>query len=676
MALAAVVCIGAMTAARAQVSPGPLAGPHKDLEGSLNCRECHGAADEEMDGKCLACHKEIAWLQERHRGLHGQPGLSACASCHPDHAGVEFDMVEWGHGGHKSFDHRRAGWPLSGKHATLECRRCHEEKYQVSPAARLWPRGSRGGRRWTGLEPECRSCHEDVHGGALGQDCAKCHDDSRWKPAPGFDHAKTIYPLTGKHAPVPCAGCHAAPRLNRPLDAKGRPIPLYKPLPCKECSDCHKDPHEGRLGPACASCHVVEDFRRVPQQAFNHDRTRYPLRGAHVKVTCAQCHDPKSAWGAKPLFAACGDCHKDPHAGQGTISGKKVDCAACHAVERWIPSTFTVAQHTATPYPLEGRHKQVACAACHVKNPPGVEPASLGRAGTHIRPKHARCTDCHADAHGGQLASRKGMGSCEPCHGVDGWKPSLYAAAEHKALRLPLEGRHAGLKCEACHGPKRPGLPPLPGERELGKVLVALTLREIECGECHRDPHGGAFAAGPTRAEGRPCTACHDERAFNPALLDVEAHNRFTFRLEGAHRATPCTACHAELAEPVATGPPGAGSTLLLATQPMRKLEFKQSRTASAECHKTPHGEQFAKRARGGECQSCHGLEAFRPATRFNHDRDSAFALKGAHARVACDKCHPSHQGEDGKPQIIYNPIPRRCEECHRGKTSEPGAIE
>lgn len=652
----------------AQVSPGPLARPHAPLEGPLQCRKCHGAAKEEMDGKCLACHEGIAWLKERHRGVHGQAGLGACASCHPDHAGSDFEMIDWGKDGRERFDHARAGWRLDGKHATLTCDACHRQTFRVSEAAKLEPPPKDASRRLTGLDPACRSCHEekDVHRGALGDDCSRCHVATAWKSVASFDHSKTAYPLLGRHATVPCASCHESPKLSLARDAGGRTIPVYKPLPHAECSDCHADPHEARLGPACASCHGVEDFHRVATGGFQHDRTRFPLKGAHRTVACAACHDPKTAWGKRPAFGACADCHKDPHNGQATIAARRVDCAACHSADAWRPSTYTAAQHAASAYPLEGKHRAVGCAACHVKNPPGVAAATLGKAGVLMRPKHARCRDCHAQAHGDQLAARADKGACEPCHTTAGWKPSLFTAAQHRALRLPLDGAHATIACAACHGPKRQGLPPLPDAGKIGAAGVAFALAERECIDCHRDPHAPAVVKASKETPVRSCADCHDARAFIPSTMSADAHQRFGFPLEGGHRAVPCALCHADMKAPPSTRAPGW--TLARASQPGRRVVFRQGSGTCADCHRDPHAGQFARREGGGACEICHGVDSFRPASRFDHDRDASFALKGAHARVPCVKCHAPQAAADGSKRTIYKPVPSRCEDCHAGK--------
>jgi len=70
----------------------------------------------------------------------------------------------------------------------------------------------------------------------------------------------------------------------------------------------------------------------------------------------------------------------------------------------------------------------------------------------------------------------------------------------------------------------------------------------------------------------------------------------------------------------------------------------------------------------GGRCEGCHGVDAFAPATRFNHDRDAGFALAGAHAKVACGSCHKPTTKAGAKPSVIYRGLSRTCESCHAGR--------
>ncbi len=634
---------------RAQVSPGPLSQAHSALEGTASCLDCHGRGDDALDDKCTACHREIAFQRSRELGLHGTETGGDCAGCHPEHAGLEFDLIDWGKAGRAGFDHARTGWPLEGKHSAASCRGCHTPELQTGRVSTLIKRKDRE-RSWLGLERDCVACHEDYHGGDLGTDCASCHQPADWKQTPRFDHSTSSFPLTGKHADVKCNACHLVPsRVFRSTPRFGV-TPKFKPVAHGECSACHEDTHQGRLGPICSTCHVTDGFRQVRTDDFNHARTRFALVGKHGSVACESCHDPTKAWGKRPRFDSCSTCHVDPHAGSATLEGRAVDCSACHTERGFTPSTFTSAQHQRSAYPLEGKHAAVACRSCHPSQPP---------AGVVLRPSRASCSSCHSDAHAGQFIDRQDGEACESCHTVDGWKPSTYDREKHATLDLPLEGRHAKIDCSACHGETRPGLPPHSRPAGLGRARVALTLLDAACASCHADPHAGRFSAfGQLPVEGG-CPVCHDSRRFQPSTVDTVLHASFDYPLEGAHRATPCSECHEELTGQSAT------STLLLA-ESSRPLIFRAAHERCDDCHDSAHGQQFAERMDGGACDVCHSSEAFRPASLFDHDRDAAFALTGAHQAVPCEDCHSKEDSDKGSV-VVYRPVPHRCADCHAG---------
>jgi hypothetical protein len=641
--------------AAAQVSPGPLARSHQSLDGPLNCTKCHGGGNVPMNSLCLDCHTEIRWLTQRGRGLHATNPSASCASCHPDHAGREFEMIRWPGGTQEGFDHRRTGWPLEQSHAEVKCLDCHTAEFRTGEAGRLSPR--RGNAGWVGLERECVSCHEDVHRKSLSVRCETCHDLKGWKVASRFDHENSRYPLTGAHAEVTCEACHRPPREAAVRNQDGDPIPAFKPLPFNQCSDCHRDPHNSRLGPKCDDCHVTRGFTAIGRDRFNHERTRYQLRGKHLAVACADCHKPNSPREWNPPFATCSACHADAHGGQATLAGKPADCDACHTVAGFRPGSYTVSRHRTSKYPLEGKHMEVACASCHVRRPGPARNDSLGSSRVLMRPAYATCRSCHADDHRGQLAQRPGRGACEDCHRVQGWKPATYTAARHATLRVTLEGKHAAVTCEACHGPSRPGLPPLPTRDSLGHAGVALVL-ESRCASCHVDPHEGRFSPAGARPNNRDCVGCHDYAGFRPSLVDIAQHQTYRWKLEGAHRAVPCETCHEESRRPLLR------STLVRPARAIPPAAFAVRDTGCGDCHRTPHGNQFASRRDKGRCESCHTLDAFKPASRFDHKRDAAFALEGAHARARCEKCHVP--GRSGTATMVrYRPVDTRCESCH-----------
>lgn len=643
--------------AGAQISPGPLAAAHRQLEGTGNCGQCHAPRKGSISQLCVNCHREIGWLLERGRGFHARSAASEkkeCARCHPDHAGRDFALISWPGGAPDRFDHREAGWPLEQSHRDVKCETCHAPEYRTGAAAALSRRRASAG--WVGLETSCVSCHrdDDAHKGALTQGCETCHDAGDWKRAVRFNHDSTAYALTGEHRTTSCDACHSSARLPVMRDMAGERIPIYKPVPFRECSSCHRDPHQGRMSSKCGECHTTNGFDSVSRSDFNHALTRYALKGRHASVSCAGCHGANLER-PRPAFGTCATCHVDPHQGEATLRGSAADCAACHRVEGFAPATYTARDHASAPYPLSGKHVVAPCGSCHRASATvGIRSAAPRR----LRMPYGRCEDCHSDAHAGQLSAR-GAASCATCHAVTGWTPSVFAAAEHARLSLPLEGGHAEATCRACHGPVRPGLPAHRDRTTLGEAGVALRL-DAACGSCHADPHGRTFTLS---AEGRTpaCQDCHTVRRWGPSTVDVARHAAFSFALDGAHRAVACSACHAEL-----RGPHQPTSTLVMAARGIRRLSFTPRPVATcASCHESPHGTQFAQRKDGGECESCHSVNAFAPADRFDHERDASFSLKGSHARVACARCHVSAPASGAAPSTQYRPLSARCESCH-----------
>ncbi|HSQ61511.1 MAG TPA: hypothetical protein VLT84_13995 [Acidobacteriota bacterium] len=580
----AALCVAALVVpgdGRAQVSPGPLASAHQDLDTLAKCFACHSRT-ESMTSRCIACHGEIAWSRSARRGLHARPKFAECAKCHPDHAGRGFAMISWDEGSPERFRHDRTGYALEGAHAALRCGQCHAPANQKSAVARRIKVKDRT-RSYLGLE--------------------------------------------------------------------------------RACASCHADPHAGRFGLACETCHRVSAWKELDAKKFNHEWTRYPLRGRHAAVACADCHDPTRAWGKKPRFDRCDACHADPHAGKATLAGRPSDCSACHEVSGFAPSSYTAAMHAKSAYPLEGKHRATACAACHVKRPAGVPAASLGSAGVLIRPRHGACGDCHGAPHGTEMAaSAKGASAkggpandpegCLACHDLQAFRPARYSVARHAKSAFPLEGAHAAAACRACHDARRSELPAFRDPERFGSAGFAMNPPERACADCHADPHEGRFTAG--------CADCHGVVSFRPARFGVSEHERTKFPLQGAHRAVPCVDCHAGLKrEP-------ARSTLVRAARRPAGLTFAVAKQACADCHKSPHGDQFERPpASARSCERCHGADVFRPASRFDHARDTAFPLDGAHRGVACAKCHAAGAAVKGARVVRYRGVSTKCETCH-----------
>ncbi len=613
--------------ANAQISPGPLSRAHQSLNGDTNCIKCHEISTRAPSFKCLECHREIATEVGQNRGLHstfprsGPPG-TACVKCHSDHNGIDFEMVRW-NPTPTGFDHRKTGYVLDGKHVGVSCRACHSAQH-ISVQARALLPGKDLNRTWFGLSPSCGACHQDAHQGRFGADCVRCHSTADWKAATvskeGFDHSKTRYPLTGEHRYVLCKSCHTP-------DSSGKV--RYSGIPFTYCADCHRDPHKGEFKQGCDSCHTTTSWKTSNfTTTFDHSKTNYPLLGKHLEVPCESCH--QSADFKTPIpHDQCSDCHKpDPHGGQFLQRADGGRCESCHTVQGWSPSTFTVADHAKTQYPIVFPHTAVQCASCHI--PAGKD--------TRFKIKFALCVDCHEDEHKGQFAAAPWSNRCEQCHTGATWKTTSYTLAKHQKSSFPLAGGHEAVACNECHKPSE------------GTKVTLYHFHQLACTTCHEDVHKGQFAKRMETldAAGKPmgCEACHSTKEWKD--LSKFDHARTEFPLIGSHRAVACADCHK---------PPNMELTMV-------HVQFASAPLKCGECHENPHADQFGNRS--GDCASCHNSNKWRPSL-FDHEK-TGFPLKGGHEDVACSACHTLKKQVNGNMVLFYKPTPKACSDCHGTK--------
>jgi hypothetical protein len=435
--------------------------------------------------------------------------------------------------------------PLSQAHANIDtdddCKRCHESGNKV--VAKL-----------------CFACHKDLdaeisagrglHGKQYkAKPCEECHVEHVGKTAklvrwPGgaadkLDHALTGYPLEQAHAKVsPCAKCHT----------KTSPLGKAQFLGTSTaCNTCHKDPHAGKFTADCKRCHSLSEWKTFDRKAFDHQLARFPLTGKHVAVDCAKCHaktKPQAQRFKNLAFDTCAACHPDSHKGEFTAR-KNGECAQCHTIVGFAPTTFGVAEHATTAYPLDGKHAATPCRACH-KNP-------APRLAWNLPAK--QCADCHANPHGTQFAKEMSQGGCAKCHTALDWhQPNI----DHSTW--PLVGAHARTACAACHGEQKSGAQP-----------AAYRGIPRTCEGCHDDIHAGQFTqTQPVKA----CTTCHDATTFKIGKTFDHAKTRYP--LDGKHIGLACDKCHTSAA--LRNG----------ATSVRWRLGYIECR----DCHANPHREQ------------------------------------------------------------------------------------
>ena len=671
---------------------------------------------------CEGCHKPalvsdpalVAWEQEKgaeakqtpawNPGLDSYLGLDMqCGSCHQDaHVPSQGSDCDKCHGLEKwkptsqqwVHDPPRTRYPLEGKHKDVKCEACHlvEQDSQPEKAVRAGlpafaqviaegkPRRYRGVGFGTGefkvpgeqLPDTCKVCHANPHrpGNEVFLRCEDCHGLAGWTPMieGKFDHAKTGFKLELGHKKPSCADCHGKKEGDKVLALEKR----------EACVDCHQkdDPHKGAFAreeaqakeQGCGLCHSVEKWKpdtydravHVPPKALalidGHAIRCEDCHGPSVQEKCAlveagkarACTEPgpegkgfkrlppAAGLPAGALEQACESCHWDPHEGRLTKPGQ--DCASCHNFKAWHLSDLDEAGHAAIGFPIRGAHVQnfKDCGLCHNGRLPDGSLRSVSLADV----KQDGCFACHqvdkgpgtkprGDVHKGQLGK-----DCARCHTESVWRPSEYDLARHDKTRFPLRAAHAAVPCDVCHIDPATKL-----ERWKWKSLGCSAVG------CHQEEGKKVHAA---QFKGQDCKECHGEATWTPSSFGKPQHLSVAkFALEGSHDRA-CSACHLPL-----------GNT--------KVVRYEGIPTQCAGCHEDPHLGQFGGRW-GDGCSGCHTLERWVPST-FDHDK-ARFPLKGAHAGIPCETCHPkldrTFQGQQVKVAHYYPIEERQCDDCHQ----------
>jgi hypothetical protein len=237
----------------------------------------------------------------------------------------------------------------------------------------------------------------------------------------------------------------------------------------------------------------------------------------------------------------------------------------------------------------------------------------------------ALCLDCHKDVAAdvklkagfhGRLPNIA-VAECKACHSEHLGREAeivklVPSAFDHRITDFRLDGAHQGAACDSCH-------------------VAGKKFRDApaSCGACHKsaDIHRGALGAN--------CGSCHATTSWRGARFD---HDKTKFPLRAAHRETPCAACHIA-------------------------ARYKGTPLGCAACH-TP--DDVHRGARGASCGDCHTESGWKN-TRFDHAKETGFALLGRHLAVDCAGCHRSGRFEDE--------LPRDCIGCHRAADSHAGRL-
>jgi hypothetical protein len=478
-------------------------------------------------------------------------------------------------------------------------------------------------------DDKCLSCHKELKVRVEQQkgfhatkevkskSCASCHNDHHGKnfqivkfDEKTFDHLKTGYELTGKHAKIECKECH------KPANIKDEQIRVKKYTFLgldQKCSACHEDYHQNTLSKTCSNCHSTETFKPAPK--FKHEKTKFPLAGKHATVDCKECHkievkDGKNFQHFSGItFTSCVNCHTDAHKRE---LGNK--CNECHTEESFKTFIgYNHFNHAKTSFPLKGLHKKLDCAKCHNLNLNSLV-VLQDRKGI----KTEDCISCHKDVHEGKFGT-----DCKQCHNEDGFrKLSNPDKFDHNLTHYKLEGKHEKVDCKSCH-----------------KQKFTDPIEYNACASCHTDYHKGELNIA---SRTRDCSECHIVFGFTESTYSIDDHSKSSFKLEGAHQATPCLSCHKKESN----------------------WKFRNIGMQCIDCHTDIHkGYIKDKFYPNQSCTACHSTESWNDI-HFDHTL-TGYTLSGQHAKQNCMKCHGLKPGESGNKFLKFSTINATCTGCH-----------
>lgn len=525
----------------------PLLGMHQKVA----CMQCHTSpVFSNVGTKCADCHADI------HKGQFG----ANCASCHT--------VKGWQVSLQQTREHFNR-FPLIGAHATLECDACHK--------------GAAVGQ-FRGLSTDCYSCHAQAYtqttqpnhkAAGFPTNCQMCHASmDSWYTAK-FDHLKfTGFALTGAHATLECTACHIGGKFQGTS---------------ADCFGCHTKDYNGTKNPnhavsgiptTCQLCHSTVAWTPA---TFDHNKTNFPLTGAHAKLQCTDCH---IGGNFNATSTNCSNCHmKDYTAAKNpdhVAAMFPTTCQTCHTTTAWSPATFD--HNTYTKFPLTGAHVTVPCASCHINGNYASTPTAC--ASCHINDFN-KTTDPNHVAAGFPT-------DCSVCHTTTSWAGAVF---DHSKTGFPLTGAHTTLACATCH---------VNGNYSLSPA----------CSSCHLNDYNSATNPDH-KAAGFPldCSICHSTSAWQPSTFN---HNNTGFPLTGAHVNVACASCHIN-------------------------GQYAGTPTDCYSCHKSEYqsttNPNHVAAMFPTTCQTCHTTTSWLGAT-FNHTWFPIYSGTHAGRWTTCGDCH------------------------------------
>lgn len=340
---------------------------------------------------------------------------------------------------------------------------------------------------------------------------------------------------------------------------------------------------------------------------------------AKYESECSNCHKVFSKHGQDDL---CLDCHKkiraDVQAGKGfhgrKAFSKDANCKSCHTEHK-------------------GRDADI------IK----LDTLTFNHNDTDFRLRFshqtAQCTECHAkdkkhreaphecltchkkvNPHKHPKAKQDLFLNCHTCHRESKWNDMIF---DHNKTNYKLTGAHKEALCVSCHAKDQ------------------YTDTPDRCVSCHKqnDVHRGK--------NGDNCQKCHNTSRWKKISFDHDKDTKFP--LKGGHKKVECLACHP------------------------RNTDKKKTAKECYACHvyDDRHNGVF-----GRKCEECH-VESDWKRSKFDHDKDTKFDLRGTHKTISCQACH-RHKDEKlkldcvschKKDDVHKGQLGKHCNSCHTEKS-------
>ena len=328
---------------------------------------------------------------------------------------------------------------------------------------------------------------------------------------------------------------------------------------------------------------------------------------------CSSCHELFSKRGQDKL---CLQCHKKInrdvkirkgfHGKNGDV--KNTRCKSCHTDHKGrgadiIKLDEMLFSHDKTDYKLKGKHQTVKCNSCHLEN-------------KKHRDASSDCLSCHKkdNPHKNQIKLKRIFNSCQNCHNEKGWDDIHF---DHGKTDYKLTGKHKTALCQSCH------------------INENYSKTPDKCISCHKhnDVHQGK--------NGKNCQKCHTTAKWGKISFD---HNRDTsFVLKGKHIKTPCKSCHNNV---------------------KIKRDVKNKKKKARNCYSCHLYDDKHNGVFGKKCAECH-IEKKWTDSKFNHNQDTEFRLKGKHVKISCQSCHKSKDKN----------LKKNCVSCHKPDDVHKGSL-